>query len=40
MAKEGVDSINFWTDVDGLIHCDVQIKTIYKVELEDSDKKK
>ena len=40
MAKEGVDSINFWTDCDGLIHCDVQIKTIYKVELEDSDKKK
>ena len=39
MAKEGVDSINFWTDCDGLIHCDVQIKTIYKVELEDSDKK-
>ena len=39
MAKEGVDSINFWTDCDGLIHCDVQIKTIYKVQLEDSDKK-
>jgi hypothetical protein len=39
MAKEGVDSINFWTDCDGLIHCDVQIKTVYKVELEDSDKK-
>ena len=39
MAKEGVDSINFWTDNDGLIHCDVQIKTVYKVELEDSDKK-
>lgn len=39
MAKEGVDSINFWTDCDGLIHCDVQIKTVYKVQLEDSDKK-
>ncbi len=39
MAKEGVDSISFWTDGEGLIHCDVQIKTVYKVELEDSDKK-
>lgn len=39
MVKEGVDSISFWTDGDGLIHCDVQIKTVYKVELEDSDKK-
>lgn len=39
MAKEGVDSINFWTDGEGLIHCDVQIKTVYKVELEDSEKK-
>lgn len=39
MAKEGVDSINFWTDAEGLIHCDVNIKTVYKVELEDSDKK-
>jgi hypothetical protein len=39
MAKEGVDSVHFYTDMDGLIHCDVQIKTIYKVELEDSDKK-
>lgn len=39
MAKEGVDSVHFWTDNDGLIHCDVQIKTVYKVELEDSDKK-
>ena len=39
MAKEGVDSISFWTDGDGLIHCDVQIKTVYKVELDDSDKK-
>ena len=39
MAKERVDSIHFWTDDDGLIHCDVQLKTIYKVELEDSDKK-
>ena len=39
MAKEGVDSVHFWTDEDGLIHCDVQIKTVYKVELEDSDKK-
>ena len=34
MAKEGVDSINFYTDEDGLIHCDVQIKTVYKVELD------
>ena len=39
MAKEGVDRINFWTDYEGLIHCDVQLKTIYKVQLEDSDKK-
>jgi hypothetical protein len=39
MAKEGVDSISFWTDGEGLIHCDVQIKTVYKVQLEDSDKK-
>jgi hypothetical protein len=39
MAKEGVDSVHFYTDVEGLIHCDVQLKTIYKVELEDSDKK-
>lgn len=39
MAKEGVDSISFWTDCEGLIHCDVNIKTVYKVELEDSDKK-
>ena len=39
MAKEGVDSVHFWTDNDGLIHCDVQIKTVYKVELDDSDKK-
>lgn len=39
MAKEGVDNIYFWTDMEGLIHCDVQIKTVYKVELEDSDKK-
>ena len=39
MVKEGVDSISFWTDSDGLIHCDVQIKTVYKVELDDSEKK-
>ena len=39
MAKEGVDSVHFYTDVEGLIHCDVQLKTIYKVELDDSDKK-
>lgn len=39
MAKEGVDSIHFYTDVEGLIHCDVQLKTIYKVELDDSEKK-
>ena len=39
MAKEGVDSVLFYTDVEGLIHCDVQLKTIYKVELDDSDKK-
>ena len=38
MAKEGVDSVHFWTDDDGLIHCDVQIKTVYKVQLEDTDK--
>jgi hypothetical protein len=40
MSKEGVDSVHFWTDNEGLIHCDVQIKTVYKVELEESDKKK
>ena len=34
MAKEGVDSIHFYTDEEGLIHCDVQIKTVYKVELD------
>ena len=34
MTKEGVDSIHFYTDEEGLIHCDVQIKTVYKVELE------
>lgn len=39
MVKEGVDSVHFYTDEEGLIHCDVQIKTVYKVELEDSDKK-
>jgi hypothetical protein len=39
MAKEGVDSVHFWTDGEGLIHCDVQLKTVYKVELDDSDKK-
>ena len=39
MAKEGVDSVHFYTDEDGLIHCDVQIKTVYKVELDDSEKK-
>lgn len=39
MVKEGVDSVHFYTDVEGLIHCDVQLKTIYKVELDDSDKK-
>ena len=39
MAKEGVDSVHFYTDVEGLIHCDVQLKTIYKVQLDDSDKK-
>ena len=39
MVKEGVDSVHFYTDVEGLIHCDVQHKTIYKVQLDDSDKK-
>lgn len=39
MVKEGVDSVHFYTDEEGLIHCDVQVKTIYKVQLEDSDKK-
>ena len=39
MAKERVDSVHFYTDEEGLIHCDVQVKTVYKVELEDSDKK-
>ena len=35
MAKEGVDSIHFWTDENGHIHCDVQIKTVYIPELAD-----
>lgn len=35
MAKEGVDSINFWTDENGHIHCDVSIKTVYVPELAD-----
>ena len=39
MAKEGVDTINFYTDCEGLIHCDVRMKTVYKVELDDSEKK-
>ena len=39
MTKENVDSIHFYTDEEGLIHCDVKIKTVYKVQLEDSDKK-
>lgn len=39
MVKEGVDSVHFYTDEEGLIHCDVQLKTIYKVQLEDTDKK-
>ena len=39
MVKEGVDSVHFYTDVEGLIHCDVQVKTVYKVELDDSEKK-
>ena len=34
MAKECVDSIHFYTDDEGLIHCDVKIKTVYKVELD------
>lgn len=34
MAKESVDSIHFYTDDEGLIHCDVKIKTVYKVELD------
>lgn len=33
MAKEGVDSIHFWTDENGHIHCDVSIKTVYVPEL-------
>jgi hypothetical protein len=33
MAKEGVDSIHFWTDENGHIHCDVQVKTVYIPEL-------
>ena len=35
MAKEGVDSIHFWTDENGHIHCDVQIKTVYIPELSE-----
>ena len=35
MAKEGVDSIHFWTDMDGKIHCDVTIKSVYEPELKD-----
>ena len=33
MAKEGVDSVHFWTDENGHIHCDVSIKTVYVPEL-------
>ena len=33
MAKESVDSIHFWTDNEGRIHCDVSIKTVYVPEL-------
>jgi hypothetical protein len=36
MAKEGVDSIHFWTDENGHIHCDVQIKTVYVPELAEN----
>ena len=32
MARDGIDSVHFWTDQDGRIHCDVQIKTIYEPE--------
>ena len=32
MARDGIDSVNFWTDLEGRIHCDVQIKTIYEPE--------
>ena len=35
MAKECVDSIHFWTDEDGKIHCDVTIKSVYEPELKD-----
>lgn len=33
MAKESVDSIHFWTDENGHIHCDVSIKSVYIPEL-------
>ena len=36
MAKEGVDSIHFWTDENGHIHCDVSIKTVYVPELTEN----
>ena len=36
MAKEGVDSIHFWTDENGHIHCDVSIKTVYVPELAEN----
>ena len=36
MAKEGVDSVHFWTDENGHIHCDVSIKTVYVPELAEN----
>lgn len=33
MAKERIDSVKFWTDDEGRIHCDVSIKTVYEPEL-------
>lgn len=35
MLSEGIDSIHFWTDEDGKIHCDVTIKSVYEPELKD-----
>lgn len=35
MLSEGIDSIHFWTDGYGKIHCDVTIKSVYEPELKD-----
>ena len=38
MIGENVDDIHFYRDENGYVHCDVQIKTIYEFDFENSDK--